>query len=154
MSKGFTLLETLIYILFFTLLIGVLLGITFQVIASTDQVNKKSIVQQEANFVLRKLNWVLSGADSVTSPSLADGSGSVLTVVNSGAGVTAATFDLNAGVIRLELPPNPPMPLTTSNITVANLNFTHSQIVGQPEKITASFQIGAEQFSLTKYLYD
>ena len=50
-GAGFTLIEVLVYIVFFTLLVGTLLGIAYQTIASTDQINKKIVLGQEADFI-------------------------------------------------------------------------------------------------------
>lgn len=149
---GFTLIEVLIYVAFFSFLIGSLLAITFQTIDSTSRINKKITVQQEADFVLRKLEWVLNGSESVDLPPLG-GSGPELNVNNSNLGIfSPAIFSSIDSNINLKLGSEASLPLTTQNINISNLNFTHSQEAGQPEKIIIDFEVGKESFKLIKYL--
>lgn len=158
-QAGITLVETLIYIAFLSLLMGSLLGITFQTLASTEQINHKITIQQEANFILRKIDWALSGSDSVNTPNIG-GSGSVLSVnkfVPNPANPIVFSFDQSS--LSLAVGGTTDI-LNSSNIEISNLVFSRTQTGTQPEKITVDFNVNCIQctenqlqhFTLTRYL--
>ena len=133
-GTGFTLIETLIYTAFFALLVGSLLAITFQTLSSSGQVARKIAVQQEANFILRKIDWAL-------------GNMSVATVSASGGVLSGNGLVFNSGSGRVYL--NGEF-LNSVNVSVANLAFVQSGT--NPKKITAGFDIGSEHFELNRFL--
>jgi type II secretory pathway pseudopilin PulG len=152
-QKGFTLIETLLYIAFFAFLMGSLLGITFQTIASTDQINKKIVLQQESNFILRKMDWALTGASAVATGPLA----SDISITRYTAPATVIFsqhgnfIDVNTGAGAVDL--------NSTNTVVSNLVFTKTVNANEPAEIQASFKLSyitdpanSETFSLTKYL--
>src|SRR3990167_6326959 len=84
-NKGFTLLETLIYIaLLGMLLTGVLLT-AYPLFTGAERITKNVTAEGEAAFILRKISWALSSAASVSTPS-AGSSGATLTVGQVGGG--------------------------------------------------------------------
>ena len=138
-AAGFTLIETLIYTAFFALLVGSLLAITFQTLSSSGQVARKIAVQQEANFILRKIDWALSGGTGLSVPS-----SDTLSVTKDG---IVQSFSLDAGRVKLG-----DTTLNSANVLVSNLQFVRTQTGTQPQKITATFSAGGENFELTKFL--
>ena len=138
-STGFTLIETLIYIAFFAVLVGSLLGITFQTIDNSARLSKKITIQQEANFILRKIEWALNNA---TSASVV---GNVLTVdLYDGAGSvkyswTGDYVNITRGAVT--------EPLNSGNVKVSAVSFLKN---GQ--EIKTSLNVEGENFELTKFL--
>ena len=64
-EKGFTIIETLIYLALFTILIGgVMISAYFIVQASSDS-QQNTVIQEEANFLSSKIRWALNGATTV-----------------------------------------------------------------------------------------
>ncbi len=61
-QSGFTLIETILYIALFAIIMGAVLMATYRMIESTDKAQVKSLVQNEAQFAIRKYNWLLTGA--------------------------------------------------------------------------------------------
>ena len=154
-QKGFTLIETVIYIAFFSVIIGGLLGITFQIIAATDQINRKIIVQQEANFILKKIEWALSGATSITEPAIVNPAttitGNALTVTKYNFTSNPIRFSVSGTDLQIATGAGLPLPLNSSNIQLSNFTVTHN-LVGVKETVVIGFQIGGEHFEMTKYI--
>ena len=160
-SDGFTLIETLIYIAFFAFLIGSLLGITYQTIASTDQINRKIVLQQESNFILRKLDWALTGAQSITVPSIGS-PGSELKLNQYVGTNNPIDFVFQNGNIYLSLAGaavGSGNQLNSKNIAVSSFTVTSSQTVNQPEEVQVGFTLThvldpthPQSFQITKYL--
>jgi hypothetical protein len=152
-DAGFTLIEVLMYIALFVLLVGTLLGVAFQTIASIDQINKKIVVQQEADFILRKIDWALSNGISVSvGPKPSDMVITRLSIPN------VLTFSQNGNFISLN-DGFGTQDLNSANVAVSNLIFSKSQIGLAPPEIQVSFNLAdvsdlsnTHNFQLLKYL--
>lgn len=136
MKKGFTLIETIIYIALLAFLMGAGISTAFFVIDSSQK-NKSDVNEQaEGNFILRKLDWALTGATDVSA------SGTTLTVTKTG-GPYVFTYDgtkfLRLGGINLN----------SSLVTVSGVVYS---VTGTPKKVTADFIVNGKAFSMTKYL--
>jgi prepilin-type N-terminal cleavage/methylation domain-containing protein len=66
-TKGFTLIEILIYMTLFSLLLGSAFLTAYSLIASSDQLSSQATTVEEGNFVLRKLDWALSDVADVVA---------------------------------------------------------------------------------------
>lgn len=64
-QSGFTLIETTIYIALFVLIMAAVILTTYSMIASTDKSQYRSLIHNEAQYTIRKFNWVLNDASSV-----------------------------------------------------------------------------------------
>ena len=152
-NKGFTLIETLIYIVLFTVLIGGGFVTAYNLMEGTDMLNSKMIIQEETNFVLRKINWVLNGVATVNTPST--GFADTLSVTKYGGQVVE--MRLNAGKIEIKDGISSSfVPLTTDNVVVSTLQFQYLPAVGtgpsSPAGIIASTTINGFVSTTTKYI--
>lgn len=151
-SKGFTLIESIIYLALFVIVIGGGMVATYQVIQATDATNNHVILQGEANFLFRKIDWALNGADSVNVPSPA-------TLIIQKPSLQL-TFSLDGSNLTLERGSSGSIILNSSSITVDSVTFERIQETGKPDSINADFtlttsQVGkpaSQSFSSTKYL--
>lgn len=153
MQRGFTLIEVIIYIALFSLLMGTAFVTTFQLIQSSGNLSTKNTTQEEGSFVLRKIDWALTGAKSVTATS-------TLTVTKYDD--SQVVFCLDSEKIKIwKGTGNVPscnnssfIPLTTDNVKVSN--FTLTTISGTPAGITATLKITKDgvdfPFTITKYI--
>lgn len=151
MAKGFTLIEALIYIALFSIIIGGALVVTYQIIEGNQQVSANVVIQEETNFLMRKIDWALSGASIITTPAVG-ASGAVLNVTKEG---IVLEFDESGGIMRLKTGAGSPIDLNSSNVTVENLLFTHSDpdgAGGKPAELNISFDIAGQNFNATKNL--
>ncbi len=162
-SKGFTLIETLLYIGLFAIVIGGGMVAVYQIIQSTDANNNLVIVQEEANFLLRKINWALTGATAITTPTaLLKYSDATLQITKN---ATEYIFDLSSGNLTLKQGvAGTALSLNSANVivslTAGKHLFQRTIVSGHPDAITAAFTLtsalagsnNTENFSTTKYL--
>lgn len=165
MNKGFTLIESLLYIALFAIIIGGALVAVYQMIESSDAVSAKNNVEMEGSFLLRKIDWALTGAKDIGSPSV-NNSGQVL-------GINFTTpspliFRLNSDKLQLSRDNGITFSdLSSDYVVVSDVLFTHtdSDYVSptspgpKPAEIKASFDIATKAepsktypFETTKYL--
>ncbi len=144
-NSGFTLIEVIVYIALFSIIIGGGMIAVYEVIQSTDAGTNHVTMEEEANFLLRKINWALTGATSFTT-------GSSLSIIKSG---STYVFDLNSGNLQLT-DGGTIYILNSSSISVSSLSYNSIGSNG----VTTSFTLKTiqngrnvtESFSTTKYL--
>lgn len=147
-QAGFTLIETLIYLALFAIVIGGGMVALYQIIQSTDAANNKVIVQEEANFLLRKIDWALTGATAISVPSAT----SLISTKKINGVAAQLTFNLFGTNLTLKQDADPAVVLNSSSVSVSRLSFTKISVSGQADGITAVFALGPQVFSITKYL--
>jgi len=148
LSRGFTLIEAIIYVGLFGLLIGGSMLSVNQILQASNQVNTKATVQQEEDFVLRKIHWALSGASAISVPSQ-----TALTVTRYDS--NTVNFQLNGTAIEMRESAIGPtyLPITTTNVNVSGLKFTYIPPSGTgPAGLTASTTINGLDASTTIYI--
>jgi type II secretory pathway pseudopilin PulG len=143
-ETGFTLLETVLYVSILSFILASLLGITYQSLESTDKISKKIAEQQEANFLIRKFEWAINGADNAC---LSGGDLKILrsqspTQVLFKKNLANKSLDIDAGLGSLSL--------NSQNVVVDNINFPPPS--GNPKSVTLSFDLNGQTFSLSKYI--
>ncbi len=149
MKKGFTLIEAIIYIALLSLLLGGAVLCAYQILQGSTSLTGNTIIQDEGGFVLRKLEWALSGA------STASASGSTLTVTRFDG--TTVNFRLSGGAVEMLENAGAFARITTTNVQVTSLVFATTGT--NPLKVTATMMIKGTNssaaplaFSFTKFL--
>ena len=159
--SGFTLIETLVYLGLFSILIGGALAAAFGIFESNSRNLTKAIVQAEGQFLAAKIDWALSGIQSVDSPPPPPGlPGALLQVTKYGGetikvSISGPDAEIQRGVAPAKI-------LNNSNVEITNLLFTHKNPGGgNPESVEASFTVSArtatgavftEEFFTVKYI--
>lgn len=153
MSRGFTLIEAVVYMaLLSMLMVGGLLA-TYQIIEGQSQASGHNTTEDEGGFVIRKIEWVLSNIHASDLPPT----------------ITTNNFDVPTSYGRMHLClsgttvylkeggsacGNPPvdgsLPLTSGNVKATALQFSY--ISGSPGDISASVTIDGEQFETLRYI--
>ncbi len=152
-TKGFTLVEVLLYIALFSMLMSGVVLASFQLLSSAHLSDKSVRVQQEGDFVLRKLDWVLNGVSVQVVPNKVSPYSSTLQVVSATNASFVVTFAPQPHSITLSQNGAPPVPLTTPNVIVSALQFHYLKAIGaKPEGIEASTTINGADFYIKKYL--
>lgn len=149
--RGFTLIETLVYIalLAFLLTAGVLTSYTLA--TNSDKINTSTSTHDEGNFVLRKIDWALSDAESISLPSSGLPYNGALGVTRTdGTRIDISITPENKIQIREGGTSGSYTPLTTDNVAVSALHFGY--IPGTPSGIEASTTINGVVFTTRRYL--
>jgi hypothetical protein len=151
-QSGTSIIELVIYIGLLSLMIAGILGAGYQFIESSGDIQSKITVDEEANFLLRKMNWVLNGVSTVHMPA-PGAAASTLSVDKAGYPDNPIVFDLQSSMVRIAEGSGAPVDLNGRAVAVENLSFSFlGGTGGEPSAISAHFSIGDRVFDLTRYL--
>ncbi len=154
-NAGFSLVEVIIYMALFSILMGGVFVSVFQLLEGSGKLNSKIVVQEEGNFVSRKLDWVLSSLDSSNPPTITNVPGSpcqTLTVRKVNFTSNPIVIRNNATTLEISEGGGAYTPITTPNVTVSCFEARIIPSIGSsPKGITATTTISGIKFSVTKY---
>ena len=141
--SGFTLIEVIVYVAIFAMMISFVASILFQVGDSAGSNRGRTSIEVEADFVMGKVLWAMSGASAIAVPA-ASSSSSTLTVSKFGFVHNPVSFQLASGTIYMQRAGGSLVPLTSRNVKVAELLFTHTaEVVSQPEAVAVRLSLAA-----------
>jgi len=142
--------ESVIYIALFSIIITGTVVSAFELLRGSSAIENKIIVQNEGNFVIRKIESALNDAQSIVLP--ASGSGSVLRILKNGG--TQTDIQINSNFVEFrESSSNPFLPITTINVTLDSLTFEKIDETGEsPAGIKAVLSLNGVAFETTKYI--
>jgi len=150
--KGFTLIEVLIYSALIAMIISGSLIAVYQIIEGSDSIQNKIIIEQEANFLLSKIRWALTGATAIISPTIGLAS-STLSINKANYSENPIVFDLNSNNFRIKQGSGNPTILNNQNIAINNLIFEHLAANGSgPEGLKISLTVNNKLFTTIIYL--
>ncbi len=152
-QKGFTLIETLLYIALLAMLLSGVVVASYQLIDSARKIDSKNTTEQEGNFVIRKIDWALNGVTTITQPTAGAPYASTLDIVSNLG--THVVVRYNAGTRKIEMSENgaPYQPLTTVNASTTRLQFHYLASNGSAlSGIEASSTIDVFVFYTKKYI--
>ena len=67
-GAGFTLIDTLIYAAILSMTMGSIMLVVYNIIEGRYRALARIEVEEEANFLMRKIDWALTGVSSITQP--------------------------------------------------------------------------------------
>ena len=132
-TRGFTLIEALIYMGLLTILLGGFLSSAYALFETNDRNQASAILIEETNFIVEKIDRLLDETKSVVTP-VADASDTTLAVEAYDGSVRNAA--LQDGNIVLDA-----HPLNNSNSEISDLVFIHHVL---PEYVEASFTVSTK----------
>lgn len=139
--KGFTLMETIIYIGLFSVITSFVLVVFFQIVGSQNQQRDRVEVDAEANFMMQKMIWALSGATAINSPA-AGATGTTLSVTKYNYSQNPIVFDIGSRNLRLTKASGTPVLLGVNRVYVNKLAFQHSAVSGDaPEGVQITLEV-------------
>lgn len=138
-QKGFTLIEMLFYVLFILFIMGSTFGIIRQLLMNSESLKTGVSVEEEGNFILKKISWVINDSNIVTPA--AGSTGSYLYVSKNGGG--NVIIDESGGIITIN-----GKQLSNDRFVVKNLIFNRQGT----DLLKSSFSIGSRSFELTRQL--
>ncbi|MBI4050591.1 MAG: prepilin-type N-terminal cleavage/methylation domain-containing protein [Candidatus Doudnabacteria bacterium] len=152
-QKGFTIIEVLLYLALFSIIIGGVMVATYQIIETSGKTQARVVIQEEGNFLHRKIDWALTGATdisvdsptkvSITKPSLPPGENPLI-------------FELLSGNLELARGSSPAQILNSQNVVVNDVAGTAFTLISaegsKPPAIKATFTVNGLPFETVKYL--
>lgn len=149
--KGATLIETLIYSALMALTIGAVVYAVTTIVITSDELNEFISAEEEANFIIKKMEWALTGYEAINSP--ASGSSAESISINKyGYASNPIVFDLNSGSIRIKKGAGDPVILNSSRVTINSLSFTHIAAVGAgPDGVRVEMDLAGRDYKLVIY---
>ena len=146
-QRGVTLIEMVVYIALFSLLIGGAVVTAYQIFESSGRSQTHAMVQEEGDFLLAKINWALSGIQTISAPALPN-AGQSCSISNT---LSVTKWDTAIGVIIINISGSdmtivrgagPTNILNNSNVSVTNLQFKYCYLGGNnPASIASSFTL-------------
>lgn len=157
MTRGFTLIEAIVYIALLALIMTGAVAASYQLLSSSASLNAKNTVGEEGNFVLRKLHWALS--DMSSAPTIGgSGCSQTISILKSGFGTNPVEFRRNTSVTPniIEMREGGTggyTAVTTGNVSASCLKSQTIPATGTgPAGVTATTTINGLDFVVTKYL--
>lgn len=150
-NRGFTLIETIIYVALYALLLSGLLSSMWPFLSGAASVNAKVVVEGESAFAIRKINTILaSSTASITTPTaglagnvltVTEYNGDTFTVATSG---NAFTVQKNSGAL---------VPFSADRVVVSLFVVKHvAPTNGLPRYVEYSFTLGGVSYGpIRKY---
>ena len=152
LALGFTLIEILIYSALIAMIISGSLIAVYQIIEGSASIQNKIITEQEANFLLSKIKWALTGATTINIPTVGLAS-STLSINKANYSENPIVFDLNSNNLRIKQGAGNPAILNSQNVAINNLIFEHLATSGSgPEGLKINITINNKLFATTIYL--
>jgi prepilin-type N-terminal cleavage/methylation domain-containing protein len=149
-NRGFTLMETMIYIALFGIIMsGAVVG-TYNLLEGGDRNVASAGVQEEGTFLIRKISWALSGGTAVSI----SGGGSILTINTIAPGVTSPLVISGVGSnMTIARGGGASIVLNSDRFKISNVLFTYiASINGRPPSVSGSFLVGDKSFTFRDYL--
>jgi len=137
-SKGFTLIEAIMYLAIFSMLLTAMLSVSAMLVQSATQGNTVAMLSEEGNFLLAKISSDLTSAQLVEAPQSGQ-SGTTLTADTT----TYSSGPQKSGLYILEGLAEP-VRLNNSNTWLDNLLFYHQAASNYlPESVGVHFTLFA-----------
>lgn len=137
-SKGFTLIDFLIYIGILSFLLVGLGGIAWNIIEGGERSEASEEITYNAFFALDKIGQKIRESNSVTTP-IVGGSGDSLVLDMPSADIT---FAVSNNILQMTEVGSTAVDLITDKIEVTNLEFKNTTQPGGPETVTINLTIG------------
>ncbi|MEK7212541.1 MAG: hypothetical protein AAB686_02600 [Patescibacteria group bacterium] len=124
LQGGFTLLEVVIYVGLVAGALSLVIVMFYSLLDSERRNGNRMAVEAEANFLMHKLSWALTGAQSVSQPAVGATSTTLSLTKYNFAG-NPLVFDLASSSVRLGRAGGEIVPLTSGRVAVTALVFEH-----------------------------
>lgn len=124
LMRGFTLIEALIYIAIFSSIVGFLFLIVSQVIESGVKNQNRVGVEMEGDFVMRKIEWAMNGAQTINEPP-PGATSSRLSVNRYNFSQNPVVIELVSSAVEIKKGASSTVAITSNEVSVEELTFNH-----------------------------
>lgn len=157
-QKGFTLIELLLYISIASIIVFTTASLLRFTLESRVKNQTIAEVEQEGAQVIQLITQTIRNGTLINSPTIGTSGTSLSVNVVTGAN-SPTVFDLSSGAVRIKEGAGTATNLTSSKVTVTNLNFQNLSKTSSPNTIRISFTIsftnssGRNEYSYTQNFY-
>ncbi len=147
-SQGTTFLEVIFYIAIFSIAIGSVLLALYAVLDSRDAYLARTDVEEETNFLTKKIKWVLSNASGINQP-IAGATSTILSVSKWDFANNPVAIGLNNNDMRISYAGAATTTLNSGNVSISNLVFEQLSGYNNPAikiKFTAVYRWNNPKF--------
>ncbi|MDD5050452.1 MAG: hypothetical protein PHV93_01790 [Candidatus Pacebacteria bacterium] len=150
---GFTLIETILYIGLLSLILGGILSASYYLIESSGRQSQSILVDEELNFLFKKIDWVLSSVSSIDAP-LGPGVSTKLIVRKYNFSTNPLTLVAKDGLLTLSRSNKEAIPLNSESVKVDSVSFSYISPTSSdsPPGIQVVIQIGSRFATSTYYV--
>ena len=141
MTRGFTIVELLIYMVIMSTLLTVLGGVLITILDVQTESQSTSVVEADGRFLLARLSYDLHRASSLTTPAAA---GQTTTSLGLTIGGQTYTYAVANSILQLTTPSDT-SPLTSPDVAVTNFSVTRLGNPGGIPTVQINFTISHGQ---------
>lgn len=119
-KNGFTLVETIVYIALLSIMLGGIFSASYSIIESSARQSQSIAVDEELNFIFRKIDWILSGVSGIDAPT--DSSVSYILKVHK-YDLSRYSLTLKDGLLMLSRGNAEAIPLNSESVKIDAVSF-------------------------------
>lgn len=139
-NRGFTLIELLLYISIASIIVFTIASLLRFTLESRVKNQTIAEVEQQGSQVMQLITQTIRTAKAINSPTLGNSASSLSLEVEDEAS-NPTVFDLSTGAIRIKEGTGIAVNLTSSKVSVSNLNFQNLSRANTPNTIKVNFTI-------------
>lgn len=156
-TKGFTMIEFLLYFALLAMVMGAVTLFAVDVVKSRNKTRIVAEVEQNARFGMSRILRSVRQADELNiGASTFDADAGVLSLGTSATSTDPTVFDLQDGVLRIKEGAGAATALTTDGVIVTKLRFSRDNLPGGSRAVTVELGLkyATEAVSDTGYVYE
>lgn len=139
--RGFTLIETVIYIALFAITMMFVIVVFYQMMDSQDRNRGRLEVETEANFLMQKIRWAVNDAQSISVPA-AGATSTQLSVVKNGYASNPIAFRLASSSLQISKGGGDYSVLPSQKTRVDSIVFEHlAPVNSQKDGLTITLKM-------------
>ncbi len=144
---GFTLIEIIVYISLFSVVTSFMIVVFYQLIGGETSNRNRIDVDTEANFMMQKIIWAVTGTDAINRPAT-NATDTTLSVNKYNYSQNPIVFDIGSRNLRISKASGTPVVLGSNRITVNELTFEHlPAIQSAPEGLKITLKVSSADIS-------
>lgn len=157
-GKGFTLVETLLYVSIVSVMLLVMSAFLFLILQSRTKFQTISEVDQQGIQVVQILTQVIRNSKKINVPSVGS-SGAMLSLDTADVGKTPTVFSSAVANMQIKEGTGAAIPLTSAKVLVSGLNFSNVSGANTPGSVKFQFTLtyvnpsGRNEYVYSKTFY-
>lgn len=145
-NKGLTIIELLIYLALVSLIAALATTAVYPMINSSSYYQSWVEIENEGNFIIKKIDWALSGFYLINQPS-AGAVSSTLSINKSNFSDNPIVFNLSGDNLYLTIGAGDPIIINNENVKISAINFEHFIANGTSSAVGVELKIGHNKLS-------